>query len=90
MMNGPAGLYEEPPYDKGTRAVLKAFAQSDAFSLLGGGHTITATASFGLKHEDFGYVSLAGGALMAYLTGEELPAVEALKANKLRFASKLR
>ncbi|HEX2021457.1 MAG TPA: phosphoglycerate kinase, partial [Candidatus Thermoplasmatota archaeon] len=66
MMNGPAGLYEEKPYDKGTRAVLEAFARSDAFSLLGGGHTITAIGEFDLKFEDFGYVSLAGGALMAY------------------------
>ena len=89
MMNGPAGLYEEPPYDKGTRAVLEAFAKSDAFSLLGGGHTITAIGTFGLKTQDFGYVSLAGGALMAYLTGETLPAVEALKQNKARFADKV-
>lgn len=89
MMNGPPGLYEEPPYDKGTRAILGAFAQSDAFSLLGGGHTITAIGEFGLKFEDYGYVSLAGGALMAYLTGETLPAVEALKKNKERFAHKL-
>ena len=89
MMNGPAGLYEEKPYDKGTRAVLEAFAKSDAFSLLGGGHTITAIGEFGMKNEDFGYVSLAGGALMAYLTGEALPAVEALKGNKTRFGNKL-
>jgi phosphoglycerate kinase len=90
MMNGPAGLYEEPPYDKGTRAVLDAFAKSDAYSLLGGGHTVTAIGAFGHKPEAFGYVSLAGGALMAYLTGEALPAVEALKRNKERFAAKLR
>lgn len=89
MMNGPAGLYEEKPYDKGTRAVLDAFAKSDAFSLLGGGHTVTAIGEFGLTHEDFGYVSLAGGALMSYLTGETLPAVEALKQNKTRFAGKI-
>lgn len=89
IMNGPAGLYEEKPYDKGTRAVLEAFARNDAFSLLGGGHTITAIGEFGLKESDFGYVSLAGGALMAYLTGKPLPAVEALKTNKERFAGKL-
>ena len=89
MMNGPAGLYEEPPYDKGTRAILQAFAESDAFSLLGGGHTITAIGEFGHAFEDFGYVSLAGGALMSYLTGETLPAVEALKQNKARFGAKL-
>jgi phosphoglycerate kinase len=89
MMNGPAGLYEEKPYDKGTRAVLDAFAKSDAFSLLGGGHTITAIGEFGLKFEDFGYVSLAGGALMSYLTGETLPAVDALRKNKAKFGKKL-
>lgn len=89
MMNGPAGLYEEQPYDKGTRAVLTAFQQSDAFSLLGGGHTITAIGEFGMSFEDFGYVSLAGGALMSYLTGEMLPAVDALKKNKEKFAARL-
>jgi phosphoglycerate kinase len=89
MMNGPAGLYEEPPFDKGTHAILTAFAKSDAFSLLGGGHTITAIGEFDLDFADFGYVSLAGGALMAYLTGETLPAVEALRSNKSKFASQL-
>ena len=89
MMNGPAGLYEEKPYDRGTRAILDAFAKSDAFSLLGGGHTITAIGEFGHSFDDFGYVSLAGGALMSYLTGETLPAVEALKKNRERFAAKL-
>ena len=69
--------------------MLGAFAKSDAFSLLGGGHTITAIGEFGHKVEDFGYVSLAGGALMSYLTGEALPAVEALKKNKEKFAAKL-
>ncbi|HVL49101.1 MAG TPA: phosphoglycerate kinase [Candidatus Thermoplasmatota archaeon] len=79
MMNGPAGLYEDPAFAKGTKAVIGAFAESDAFSLMGGGHTVTAIGQFGLTFEDFGYVSLAGGALMSYLTGEELPAVKALK-----------
>lgn len=89
MMNGPAGLYEEKPYDKGTKAVLEAFARNDGFSLLGGGHTITAIGEFGIPFEKFGYVSLAGGALMSYLTGESLAAVEALKKNKERFGAKL-
>lgn len=89
MMNGPAGLYEENPFDKGTRAVLTAFKESEAFSLLGGGHTITAIGEFGMTFDDFGYVSLAGGALMSYLTGETLPAVDALKKNKERFAGKV-
>ena len=88
MMNGPAGLYEEAPFAKGTKAVLQAFADSDAFSLMGGGHTITAIGQFGFTDADFGYVSLAGGALMSYLTGETLPAVEALRASKAKFGGK--
>jgi phosphoglycerate kinase len=87
FLNGPAGLFEEPPFDQGTRAILKAIAGSDAFSLLGGGHTTSSLHKFGYKFEDFGHVSLAGGALMAYLTGEPLPAVEALKESKRRFGS---
>ena len=89
FLNGPAGLFEEPPFDLGTRALLKAIAEAPGFSLLGGGHTTSSLTKFGFRHEDFGYVSLAGGALMAYLTGEPLPAVEALKESKKRFAAQL-
>ncbi|MGQ0536201.1 MAG: phosphoglycerate kinase [Methanobacteriota archaeon] len=85
MLNGPAGLYEEPPFDRGTRGILEAVAETPAFTLLGGGHTNAAIEKFGLDRERFGYVSLAGGALVAYLSGEPLPAVEALKDSKTRF-----
>jgi len=85
MMNGPMGLYEDENFNKGTKAVLQAIADNEAFSLMGGGHTITAIHQFGLHFEDFGYVSLAGGALMSYLTGEELPAVTALKVSAQKF-----
>ena len=84
MMNGPMGFYEEAPFDQGTRAVIDAFAKSDAFSLMGGGHTVTALQQFGHRFEDFGHVSLAGGALLAYLSGEALPGVEALKRSAAR------
>lgn len=86
MMNGPAGLYEEKPFDKGTEAMLKAFRRSPGFSLLGGGHTTTALHEFGMTFDEFGYVSLAGGALMAYITGKTLPGVEALHRSRERFA----
>ncbi len=85
MMNGPAGLYEEPPFDKGTRAILEAFRESKAFSLLGGGHTTTALHAFGHEFSDFGYVSLAGGALMSFITGKKLPAVDALERAAARY-----
>jgi phosphoglycerate kinase len=89
FLNGPAGLFEEPPFDYGTKAILEAIGASEGFSLLGGGHTTASLTKFGLRHEDFGHVSLAGGALMAYITGEPLPAVEALKASKQRGQAKL-
>ncbi|MBI4393739.1 MAG: phosphoglycerate kinase [Euryarchaeota archaeon] len=88
MVNGPAGLYEEPPFDIGARGILKAVAESKAVSLIGGGHTTSAIKTFGMKNDDFGYVSLAGGALMAFITGEKLPAVVALEESKKRFGSK--
>ena len=89
FLNGPAGLFEEPPFDFGTKALLTAIKESEGFSLLGGGHTTSSLTKFGHRFEDFGHVSLAGGALMAYLTGEPLPAVEALKASKGKFQGRL-
>ncbi len=81
FMNGPVGLYEEEAFRQGTRGVLEAIRVSDAFSVLGGGHTVMALAKCGMDRGDFGYVSLAGGALLAYVTGRDLPAVEALEAS---------
>lgn len=89
FLNGPAGVFEEAPYAEGTRGLLRAIKESEAFSLLGGGHTVASIGKLGFKPEDFGYVSLAGGALMAYLTGEPLPAVEALKDSAARFKAAL-
>ncbi|MCA1813985.1 MAG: phosphoglycerate kinase [Halobacteriales archaeon] len=88
FFNGPAGLFEEPPFDQGTRGLLQAISDAEGFSLIGGGHTTSTLHKFGLGFDDFGHVSLAGGALMAYLTGEPLPAVEALKVSKERFQGK--
>lgn len=85
FLNGPAGMFEEPAFATGTKALLQAVKDSEGFSLLGGGHTTSALPRLGFAPEDFGHVSLAGGALMAYLTGEPLPAVEALKESAKRF-----
>lgn len=79
LINGPMGVYEVPGFDTGTRKVLEAIAESEAFSLVGGGHTISAIEKFGIPEEKFGYVSLSGKALIQYLSGKELPALKALK-----------
>lgn len=85
VMNGPVGVYEVDDFSKGTRALLEAIARSDAFSLLGGGHTVSAIERFGIDKKNFNYVSLSGKALMRYLCGKELVGLIALEENEKRF-----
>ena len=84
-MNGPMGVYEMDEFAHGTREVLNAMMHSKAFSLLGGGHTISAIAKFGMDKKRFGYVSLSGKALIEYLSGKELPGIKALEENEKKF-----
>lgn len=79
LINGPMGVYEMPQFETGTRKILEAIAESEAFSLVGGGHTISAIEKFKIPEDKFGYVSLSGKALIQYLSGKELPALKALK-----------
>jgi phosphoglycerate kinase len=76
MMNGPAGVYEKDEFAYGTRTLLKAIEGSKAFSVFGGGHTLSALDKFQIDKKRLGYVSLAGKALIEYLSGEELPGVK--------------
>ena len=85
VMNGPLGVYEVGDFSKGTKRVLEAIARSDAFSLLGGGHTISAIERFDIDKKHFNYVSLSGKALMRYLCGKELPGLTAIEENQKRF-----
>lgn len=78
LVNGPAGIYEKKEFECGTKALLKSIEKSKAFSVLGGGHTLSALERFRIKKEKLGYVSLAGKALIEYLSGEELPGVRIL------------
>ncbi len=82
VMNGPMGVYELDKFSKGTREVLNAISESKAYSLLGGGHTITAIKKLGIDKSGFSYVSLAGKALIDYLCGKELPGIKALNENE--------
>jgi phosphoglycerate kinase len=89
ILNGPMGVFEMEEFAFGTEEVLKAIADSKAFSVVGGGHTIAAVAKFDLEGK-IGHVSTGGGALINMLTGKELPVVEALKKSKLRFDAKMK
>ncbi|MCI0504224.1 phosphoglycerate kinase [Candidatus Micrarchaeota archaeon] len=85
VMNGPAGVYELDDFSHGTRALLESVAKSDSFSLLGGGHTVSAIERFNIDKKNFSYVSLSGKALIEYMCGQTLPGIAALEDNEKRF-----
>lgn len=82
FMKGPAGICESREFCLGTKEILKAIAESKAFSVIGGGHTISALKRFKLNKSDFDYVSLSGGALIEYLAGKKLPGLEVLRKRR--------
>jgi phosphoglycerate kinase len=84
FVNGPAGVFEQPETEYGTRAIWEAMADSAAFSALGGGDSVTAMNRFGLA-ERFDYVCTAGGAMVQFLSGKPMPVIEALKESAVRF-----
>ena len=82
--NGPLGVFEQPETEYGTRRIWEAMAAATAYSALGGGDSIAAMNKYGLA-ERFSYVCTAGGGMVRFLSGEELPVVTALKAAAVRF-----
>ncbi|HTY74693.1 MAG TPA: phosphoglycerate kinase [Candidatus Nanoarchaeia archaeon] len=78
VVSGPMGVYENKEFNYGTKMVFEAIAKSKAFSLAGGGNTISAIQEYGLTKK-IGYISTAGGALIEFLMGKKLPGVVALE-----------
>jgi len=85
FFNGPAGVFELESFSVGTRELLIAVAESDGFSVVGGGHTVAAVEQFGLQ-DRIDHVSTGGGALINFLAGRELPLVTALRHSHKKFA----
>jgi phosphoglycerate kinase len=77
VWNGPLGVFEKPPFARGTLAVARAVADAPAFTVVGGGDTIAAATQAGVL-DRMGYVSTAGGAFLEFLEGRALPGVDAL------------
>ncbi len=78
FVNGPAGVYEKEIFENGTRDIWKAIAKAIGYSVIGGGDTVSAAQKF-IDLKDISYVCTAGGAMVQFLSGEELPLIKAMK-----------
>lgn len=78
VWNGPVGVFEFDQFANGTEVIAQAIADSNGFSIAGGGDTLAAIAKFGIT-DKIGYISTGGGAFLEFLEGKELPAVAALE-----------
>ncbi len=75
--NGPAGVFEKPPFDRGSQALAEAVAGSQGFTAIGGGETVACAKAAGVE-EKIDHISTGGGAALALLAGKDLPGVLAL------------
>lgn len=78
LWNGPVGVFENQAFAKGTQGISEAIAQSEAFSIAGGGDTLAAIDKFGVK-EKISYISTGGGAFLEFVEGKQLPGLTALE-----------
>lgn len=78
MWNGPVGVFEFKNFASGTEALAKSIAKSNAFSIAGGGDTISAIDTFNVA-DSISYITTGGGAFLEYVEGKKLPAIEILE-----------
>ena len=78
LLSGPMGVFENKEFEEGTKCIIEAMAYSDAFSVIGGGHTVAAAGKLGVA-DSISYVSTGGGSLERFLMGKKLPVIEALE-----------
>ncbi len=79
VWNGPVGVFEFDQFGEGTKAISLAIAESEAFSIAGGGDTLAALEKYEIE-DKVSYISTGGGAFLEFLEGKKLPAVAALEA----------
>lgn len=89
VFKGPLGMYEKPGFEKGTKEIFKILSTFDGYSLIGGGDTSLAMEKLGFDEKDFSYVSVSGGAMITFLSGKELPGLEALRLSYKKFKNLL-
>jgi phosphoglycerate kinase len=77
VWNGPMGMFEHPPFDRGTREIALAVANAQATTIVGGGDSVAAITEAGVS-DRITHVSTGGGASLEFLAGKTLPGVAAL------------
>ncbi|QIQ42020.1 MAG: phosphoglycerate kinase [Buchnera aphidicola (Microlophium carnosum)] len=80
IWNGPVGVFEFPNFRKGTEMIAKTIAHSNAFSIAGGGDTLSVIDMFNIK-DNISYISTGGGAFLEFIEGVKLPAIHMLEEN---------
>src|SRR2546425_4677128 len=83
VANGPLGVFERNGFDKGTKELLESMAESNGYTVIGGGHLVGLASIQGIE-EKFSHVSTAGGAMLSLLSGQSLPGVDALVRAAMR------
>lgn len=78
IWNGPMGIFEYTQFGDGTRTIAEAIAETDAFTLAGGGDTLAALDRYAVR-DRIDYASTGGGAFLEFVEGKPLPGIEALK-----------
>ncbi len=78
VWNGPLGVFEVPPFDRGTGKVARAIAWSSAYSVVGGGDLVAALEALGLSGK-ISFISTGGGATLEFWEGKELPGISVLQ-----------
>mgnify|MGYP003311147200 FL=1 len=78
LWNGPLGVFEKEDFSKGTLELAKVIANSNGFSIAGGGETLSAINKF-INKDDVSYCSTGGGAFLEFMEGKELPSIKALE-----------
>ncbi len=81
LWNGPMGVFENKAFEKGTKDLASTIAKSKAFSLAGGGETLSAINKY-IKSDDVSYCSTGGGAFLEFMEGKTLPAIKVLNSKE--------
>ena len=82
LWNGPMGVFENKLFSKGTKDLSIAIANSSAFSIAGGGETLSAINKY-IKSDDVSYCSTGGGAFLEFMEGKNLPSIDVLNSKEI-------